>query len=641
MSSSLKITPPNIDQTLLEVETAENAANERAARLWRFLAVTIGVWTYYCFYYTMRGYSEAALICFAEAVISCTFLLRFRKLKQHYDLLMHGCLTLSAIGLFTLSICRGSQLADTIYFIPCTIIIAAHLIGNRAAIIWCLASISITCWHFTYLSSGTSISADQLINAIGFSATVFFLCQQAEHLYEKRTNQLVTQSSKLRRQTLDIQKLAKTDALTGLDNRLSLVSSLKSCTTQAIRNRQQLAVMVIDMDGFKEVNDALGHAIGDEVLQSISKRLRSNLPDRAFAARLGGDEFCVLIPDISGREESEQIAGQIVMALQEPYCSSGEELYLDASIGICICPEMTEIPDELMAFADTAMYHAKQAKQTHKLYEPSMTDQIIHRINMQEKLSRALKHEEFRLVFQPQFDMSDGTVTSVEALLRWAHDGRIIPPSEFIPLLESSGEIVQVSRWIVEQCCVQICQWREAGFDIRISINLSTVEFGDNDFVESVADCIEQFQINASCLEFEITESLMIENVEETIERITRLKELGASISVDDFGTGYSSLSYLKQLPIDRLKIDRTFVKDIPHSDDGLLASSIIVLGQALGMKVIAEGVETKEQLQFLVEKGCDEYQGFLLSPPISAAECQEFFDSSIRTSSEFQHLIP
>jgi len=626
MNSTLIIESPEIDRALHDLGTAENAATERAARLWRFLAVTIAVWSYYCVYYCLRGYAEAALICFAEAVISCIFLARFRRLKRHYNLLMHGCLTMSAIGMFSLSVCRGSHLAHTIYFIPICIIIAAQLIGIWPALIWCLVSIGITFCHYAWLGENSALSIDQLVNAVGFSATVFFLCQQAEHFYEKRTRSLLQLSDRLRQQSESMRKLAITDPLTGLENRLRLVQVLRQRTNEAIENGTKLAVMVIDMDGFKEINDTMGHAVGDEVLQVIAVRLRDCLADNTTVARLGGDEFCILIPEIEGAEAAQQVAAEIVRVLRLPYRAAKEDLNLDVSIGICICPDMTNDPDHLIAYADTAMYQAKPSGQRHMLYHYSMTDKIVHRLCMLEKLSRAMERNEFRLVFQPQVELSTRRVQSVEALLRWNHDGLEIPPLEFIPLLESNGEIVKVSRWIVEECCQQISLWNQAGHMIRISINISAVEFGDPSFVDSITSSIKRFDIDASQLEFEITESLLIEDVEETNDRLSRLKGLGASISVDDFGTGYSSLSYLKQFPIDRLKIDRAFVKDIPDSDDGLLASSIIVLGQTLDMRVIAEGVETPEQLNFLSQQGCDEYQGYILSAPVPAEECIKFF---------------
>ena len=615
----------------LFLETAETAATARAARLWRFLSVTIGVWSYYAIYYGFRGYSEAAWICFVEAVICVAFLTRFRSVNRHHSLLMHGSLTFSAIGLFSLSVCRGSQLADTIYFIPCCIIIAAQLIGVWSALIWCLISIGITCAHFVWLGGAHALTADQLVNAVGFSATVFFLCQQAEHFHEKRTRSLLELGKRLQQQSQRMQVIANTDPLTGLDNRLRLVEVLHRESQQATETGRRLGLMVIDLDGFKEINDGLGHAVGDEVLQEVARRLRKCVKANATVARLGGDEFCILLPELQHMSSALQLADDLLVALRQPIPLAEDQVSIDGSIGISICPDMTHDPDQLMAFADTAMYHAKAGDQRRMPYCATMTDTLLLKRQMQEKLAEAIQRNEFRLVFQPQVDIAAGRVESVEALLRWHHDGRDIPPMEFIPLLESNGEIVQVTRWVIDECCRQICEWNAAGYRIRISINISAVEFRDPAFVDSILQSIRAYQVDPVQLEFEITESILIEDVAETIDRLSRLKRLGASISVDDFGTGYSSLSYLKQLPIDRLKIDRAFVKDFPHADDGLLASSIIVLGQALDMRVLAEGVETEEQLRFISQQGCDEYQGYLLSPPVSATDCLQFFDTDHR----------
>ena len=618
----------DLERPLLATKATQKAATERIARLWRFLAITTFAWVFFFAFYCIRGYPTAALVCFAETLCGFILIRQFRLLRR--SLLMHTALISSTAGLFAISICQDAHLNETIYFVLCTIIVSAHLIGGRAALTWCIVTMSVMTLHFIIVGRDAAVIFDQTVTGVGLTATIFFICQQVELLFEKRTRHLIELSQQLKVQSNDMKKLATTDHLTGLDNRYSLLHSLKKEVRRAVRDDTLLAVMVLDMDGFKGINDAMGHAMGDEVLKKVAARLWDYLPSKATAARLGGDEFCVLIPDVGSASESEEHAKNIVEALRKSYRINNYEPVLEASIGICLCPEMSEAPNELVAYADTAMYHAKPSSQRFRLYEKQMTDRIVHRITMQEKLKRAIERDEFRVVFQPQFDISTQSVPSVEALLRWELNGQSISPVEFIPLLESSGEIVDVSRWVVRQCCRQIQAWRDSGFHIRVSINLSAVEFAAPGFIASVKACQEEFQIDPSLLEFEITESLLIENVEETIQRLNELKQMGASISVDDFGTGYSSLSYLRQFPIDRLKIDRSFVKDFPDLDDGLLASSIILLGQALDMKVIAEGVETQQQLEFLANKGCDEYQGYLLSPPVSAKECEKFFGAPI-----------
>ena len=599
--------------------------DERASRLWRFIVVTIGVWFLFSCYFWTRGYVEATLICITETLVIGLMLLWFIG-KDQYNFQMNGYLTCVAGGLFALSICRGDELSETIYFLPICIIIAAQLMGLWPALIWCSVSIALTNVQFLWFGGANGVTADEMVNAIGLSATVLFLCQQSEHLFEKRTKHLLELSHDFDAQTTEIEKITMSDALTGLPNRRKLMESLRSHVGLCIEKEEAIAVLTIDMDGFKEVNDALGHSTGDHVLKMIAERIIVQAGENATVARLGGDEFCVLMPGNADHEAVLDAASQIVDELRRPYKTESEDLVLDASVGVSFCPEHALEAEQLIAFADTAMYRAMQSGRRSMIYDPSMTDELIERRKMQEKLSKAMERDEFRLVFQPQVDMPTGKVNSVETLLRWHHDGQVIPPLKFIPMLESSGEIVRVSRWIVEQCCQQIRKWNDCGYLIRISINISPIEFADSRFVDCIADSILRNNVCASQLEFEITESILIENVEETIDRLNRLKRLGSSISIDDFGTGYSSLSYLKQFPIDRLKIDRAFVKDFPKSDDGLIASSIIVLGQALGMKVIAEGVETQEQLTFLSSHGCDEYQGYFLSAPVSATDCEKFF---------------
>jgi EAL domain-containing protein (putative c-di-GMP-specific phosphodiesterase class I) len=302
------------------------------------------------------------------------------------------------------------------------------------------------------------------------------------------------------------------------------------------------------------------------------------------------------------------------------------EFPMGASAGIALCPDHTTSPTDLLAYADTAMFVAKDKKLGHTVYTPDMTERLVEYRIMQEQLSRALDRNEFFLVYQPQVQLATGKVIGVEALLRWRHGGQVISPARFVPLLEKSREIIAVGRWIVRDACRQLREWNDAGYDVSVSINLSAVQFNDNDFFRYITSPIEEFQLDPRQLDFEITESLLVDDVNQATQRLTQLKMLGVSISIDDFGTGYSSLAYLRQFPLDRLKIDRAFVKDIPDDDDGVIARSIVVLAKALGLKVLAEGVETKAQLEFLQSLDCDECQGYLLNPPASAEEASKFF---------------
>ena len=353
--------------------------------------------------------------------------------------------------------------------------------------------------------------------------------------------------------------------------------------------------------------------------------------DRSDVARLGGDEFCIIYPQLRGREQAEAIASDICKVLTRRYLLDEAEFPLGVSVGYAFCPDHTQTDCDLLAFADTAMFHAKEHRLGHVCYETEMTNRLVEYRKVQEHLSHALERSEFFLVYQPQVDVHFEEVTGVEALLRWRHDGEVVPPQRFIQLLEESGEIIPVGKWIIHEACRQLAEWTSAGYDIKIAVNISTLQFKDEDFCQSVADSIEEWRVDPGMLDFEVTEGLLIDDIGQAVARLNTIKEMGISISIDDFGTGYSSFAYLRQLPIDRLKIDRAFIKDIPETDDGQIASTVIVLAKALGLKVLAEGVETEAQLAFLKERDCDEYQGFYLSRPVSAMQVVAHF--SRRTS--------
>ena len=312
--------------------------------------------------------------------------------------------------------------------------------------------------------------------------------------------------------------------------------------------------------------------------------------------------------------------------LARRYAVAESEFALGVSVGYALCPDHTETDNELLAFADTAMFHAKEHRLGHACYEAEMTNHLVEYRKTQEHLSRPLERNEFFLLYQPQVDVQTEEVTGVEALLRWRHDGELIAPQRFVQLLEESREIIPVGKWIVHEACRQLAEWTSAGYDIKVSVNISTVQFKDEEFCQSIVDSIEEWRVDPGKLDLEVTEGLLIDDIEQAVRRLKIIKKMGVSISIDDFGTGYSSFAYLRQLPLDRLKIDRAFIKDIPEADDGQIASTVIVLAKALGLKVLAEGVETADQLAFLKERDCDEYQGFYLSRPVSAAQVVEHF---------------
>ncbi|MCL4148138.1 UNVERIFIED_CONTAM: hypothetical protein GTU68_038067 [Idotea baltica] len=422
----------------------------------------------------------------------------------------------------------------------------------------------------------------------------------------------------------ELNQLASFDPLTGLANRFQFQQELSSCVDDSVADEQQMALLVLDMDGFKEINDSLGHATGDEVLKVAAKRLKQVVRDGDLVSRLGGDEFTVIVRDAEDISKVEGIARRIVEAIKSPMSIDGHELTVGVSIGASVCPRDSDSADELFTFSDTAMYAAKASKLGLAIYHAEMTEKLLSRRLAEVRLAGALERDEFRLVYQPQSNIETGEIIGFESLLRWRSDGDNVPPLKFIPLLEGNGKIIEVGQWVLDQACQQVAKWHADGRSLGMAVNISPVQFREANFADRVIETVQKYPFDPKLIEVEITEGLLIQDLNDTNEKLFKLKEFGIRISVDDFGTGYSSLAYLKHLPIDQLKIDRTFIKDFPEHDDGTIASSIVVLGQSLDMDVLAEGVETEDQLAFLKSQACDFYQGHLLGVPMSPIACEE-----------------
>jgi diguanylate cyclase (GGDEF)-like protein/PAS domain S-box-containing protein len=426
-----------------------------------------------------------------------------------------------------------------------------------------------------------------------------------------------------------IRHLASHDALTGLPNRVSFSELLNAARQSAHRQGRALAVMFVDLDRFKLINDTLGHEVGDQVLCEAARRLRHTLRASDVVARLGGDEFVVMIPELTGSLQAEVTARKVLAALVQPMSVQGRELTLTASIGIAVCPQDGEDEQSLMKNADAAMYRAKEAgKNTYQFHGGGTAPHLLERLAMETSLRRGLERKEFFLQFQPRVALGTGAVTGVEALVRWRHpELGIVPPTDFIPLAEETGTILEIGRWVLEAACAQAARWDRAGLPpVRMAVNVSARQFASNDLVGQIGAALRESGIDAARLELEITESVMAHSVEHAAQALARLRKLGVRVALDDFGTGYSSLAHLKRFPVDTLKVDRGFVTDLPgNADDAAIATAIIALGRSLRLDVVAEGVETREQLAFLESQGCDEIQGFLVSPPLDAAACGEF----------------
>ena len=425
-----------------------------------------------------------------------------------------------------------------------------------------------------------------------------------------------------------IHQLANHDPLTGLPNRFLFNNSVKLALDYATRSRENFAVVLLDLDRFKNVNDSLGHGVGDLLLQQVSRRIEESLKGKGIVSRLGGDEFTLLLPEIAHPQDAGRVAEKIIHVLKEPFNISGEEIYIAASMGISIYPYDGDNPVLLLRNADLAMYRAKeQGRNNYQFFTKDLKSHALEQIEMENHLRRALERNEFVIYYQPQINIGNGRLVGMEALIRWNRQGKgIVPPTTFIPLAEEAGLIGVIGEWVLRTACEQNKRWQEQGFDpVRVSVNLSAHQFLQRDLVKCVKNILEETGLEPQYLELEITESVAMKNETHVIDTLNRLKNLGIEISIDDFGTGYSSLNYLKKYPIHTLKIDRSFVKDIPaNHEDAAIATSIIAIARSLNMEVIAEGVETEKQRDFLFNSGCTVMQGYLFGAPMAAGEIEK-----------------
>ncbi len=453
-----------------------------------------------------------------------------------------------------------------------------------------------------------------------------------------------------------VRHLAHYDELTGLPNRSMFNQRLTHALARARRNDKSLAVLFIDLDRFKNINDTLGHEAGDRVLREVAQRLRGCLRESDTVARLGGDEFVVLIEELSQPMQVAAVAQKILAAVAIPFVASvarkiltavaipfildAREYHITASVGISTYPADSEDMQSLLKNADISMYRAKeQGKNNYQFYSAQMNVHTLERLALESSLRRALERNEFLLHYQPKVDIGSGRITGMEALVRWQQPGKeLIPPAQFIPLAEETGLIVPIGEWVLKTACARNKSWQDQGLPpLRMAVNLSARQFAHEKLLQDVARVLNETGLDPAALEFEITESMVMHNPEHAVKLLNELKALGIHLSIDDFGTGYSSLSYLKRFPIDSVKIDRSFIRDIPgDADDAAITQAIIAMAHSLRLTVIAEGVETEEQLRFLRDHGCDEMQGYYFSKPLPESEFLRLLQDSAAPSTTF-----
>ncbi|MCT9812511.1 EAL domain-containing protein [Acidovorax sp. Be4] len=422
----------------------------------------------------------------------------------------------------------------------------------------------------------------------------------------------------------DMHYQATHDGLTGLVNRWMFMQHFEQAIQRARRSGRMMGLLLLDLDEFKDVNDSHGHAAGDQVLIEVARRLRSGLRAGDVIARLGGDEFTVLLPELPSKDHAVEVAQKLQRSLSARCQLTMGEVSLSASIGMTVFPDDAQDTGTLMRFADMAMYAAKaHGRSTHAMYRPEMSEALRQRSQIHERLKRAVEAQALELHYQPQVDVSTGTIVGVEALLRW-QDAELgnVPPDRFIPVAVSTGLIHPLGDWVLETACRQAAEWADNGTPVRVSINLSAQQFRQQQLPMRLQQLLDQYGARAELIELEITETEAMADPDATRQVCARLCALGFSIALDDFGTGYSSLSYLRLLPVSRLKIDREFIRQLTHNDnDAVLVRAVIAMAHTLGLPVVAEGVETAAQLAFLRSNGCESFQGWLFAKALPAVD--------------------
>ena len=501
--------------------------------------------------------------------------------------------------------------------LPTLLAFTALLMAGGGYVVWDLASAVSHAAQLVSTAQPAGETAGSRHDEIGALMTSFNRMMTTIQLQSEEINRFPKRLEQLTEQ-------AFRDSLTGLPNRALFMDRLSHGLTRAQRRHEHLAVLFLDLDRFKVINDTLGHAVGDQLLVEVSNRLGDSLRPGDTVARLGGDEFGLLLEDVADAETAEAVALRIEEELSKPLRFEAREIFITASIGIALSAARLGMPEDILRDADLAMYHAKaKGKARHEIFDSSMSAPALDRMDLEMDLHSAISHHEFRLHYQPILRFDTGRITEVEALIRWQHPKRgLLQPDSFIGLTEETGLIVPIGQWVLREACRQARVWQlefPSTPPLVMSVNLSAKQFQNPKLVEEITQALDESGLAASCLKLEITESTVMQDAPVTLTKLNELKELGVRLAIDDFGTGYSSLGYLKRFPVDTLKIDRSFIKGLsPDGGDSAIVRAVVTVAKSLNMDVTAEGVETEGQLAELRALGCDRWQGFLFARPVS-----------------------
>jgi diguanylate cyclase (GGDEF)-like protein/PAS domain S-box-containing protein len=451
--------------------------------------------------------------------------------------------------------------------------------------------------------------------------------------------------SAARAMALQISHSAEHDFLTGLPNRMLLQDRIRQAIALAPRHMKQVALLFLDLDGFKHINDSLGHATGDKLLQSIAKRLVDCVRGSDTVSRQGGDEFVVLLAEVQQSGDVASTARRMLRAVAAPHRVDQHELHVTTSIGVSVFPDDGEDAETLIKNADTAMYQAKEkGRQGYQFFKPAMNIRAVERQSIEESLRRALERQELTLHYQPKIKLRTGAVTGAEALIRWAHPTRgPVPPGQFISVAEDCGLILPIGSWALREACRQARAWADAGLPVvTMAVNVSAMEFRNDHFLENLFSVLDETRLDPKSLELEVTESVLMKRAESATSILRTVRERGVQVAIDDFGTGYSSLSYLRRFPVDALKIDQSFIRQISTAgEDTAIVTAVIAMAQSLKLRVVAEGVETQEELAFLRAHQCDEAQGYYFSRPLPAQEFAKLLEIGMQAPPVAVHRSP